>query len=79
MRALPLVPGMPVIITHNYDIAGGVVNGSRGILKSIRYYIAADGRRHATSCIVTVPSSSDASFCGLPERDYPVMEETAEL
>ena len=30
--ALPLVLGMPVVITENFNVAGGIVNGSTGIL-----------------------------------------------
>ena len=32
---IPLVIGMPVMITHNFDVENGVVNGCTGILKSI--------------------------------------------
>lgn len=28
---IPLVPGMPVMITQNYDVEGGIVNGCTGI------------------------------------------------
>jgi len=30
---IPLVIGMPVMITQNYDVEGGIVNGCTGILK----------------------------------------------
>jgi hypothetical protein len=34
---IPLVRGMPVLITQNFDVDGGIVNGSRGTLQKIRY------------------------------------------
>ncbi|KZV80407.1 hypothetical protein EXIGLDRAFT_630237, partial [Exidia glandulosa HHB12029] len=79
MRRLPLVPGMPVIITQNYDVEGGIVNGSRGILRKVRYYTGQDGMRRATSCIVEIPSSSGARFCELGTGQFPVLQETADV
>lgn len=34
---IPLVIGMPMTITHSYNVEDGAVNGSKGILKRIRY------------------------------------------
>ena len=31
LQTLPLVLGMPVMVTENFDVAGGIVNGSTGI------------------------------------------------
>lgn len=30
---IPLVIGIPVMITHNFDVENGIVNGCTGILK----------------------------------------------
>ncbi|KAH7872503.1 uncharacterized protein C8R40DRAFT_1012916, partial [Lentinula edodes] len=49
---LPLVIGMPVMITQNFDVESGVVNGCQGILKSVRYRVDDQGFRHAISCVV---------------------------
>ncbi|KAJ7587463.1 hypothetical protein C8J56DRAFT_757381, partial [Mycena floridula] len=49
---LPLVIGMPVIITTNFDVENGIVNGCVGTLESIRYWVDSDGRRHAVSAVV---------------------------
>ncbi|KAG2130948.1 uncharacterized protein EDB93DRAFT_1094601 [Suillus bovinus] len=40
---IPLVIGMPVIISHNFDVDGGVMNGCQGILKSVRYTVDSRG------------------------------------
>ena len=44
---LPLVIGMPVMICANFDIPNGVVNGSIGILKEVRYTTDQNNHRHA--------------------------------
>lgn len=43
LRHIPLVIGMPVAINQNFDVAAGIVNGSQGILKKIRYTTDSDG------------------------------------
>ncbi|PBK58131.1 hypothetical protein ARMSODRAFT_842200, partial [Armillaria solidipes] len=55
LGALPLVIGMPVMISTNFDVAGGVVNGSVGTLEKIRYKTDDEGRRYALSCVVNLP------------------------
>lgn len=54
---IPLVIGMPVMITQNYDVEGGIVNGCTGILKKIRYTTDLNGNRNALSCVVESPNS----------------------
>ncbi|KIK53151.1 hypothetical protein GYMLUDRAFT_179295, partial [Collybiopsis luxurians FD-317 M1] len=49
---IPLVIGMPVVITQNFDMESGIVNGCHGTLKSIQYRIDSSGQRHAISCVV---------------------------
>ena len=50
---IPLAIGMPVIITQNHDVGGGIVNGSIGTLTKIRYVCDhLTGHRHLTSCAV---------------------------
>ncbi|KAJ7157824.1 hypothetical protein C8R46DRAFT_891824, partial [Mycena filopes] len=65
---IPLVLGMPVIISQNFDVPGGVVNGSFGILKSVRFKLDARNRRHAISCIIDCPDTSDNLVPGLPNH-----------
>jgi len=76
MGILPMVHGMPVIIGENYDVNGGIVNGSEGILKSVRYMVDKEGRRHATSAVVTVTKSSGQQLPNLPPYDVVVLQET---
>ncbi|KAG1877561.1 hypothetical protein F4604DRAFT_1580737 [Suillus subluteus] len=44
LGAIPLAAGMPVMITQNFDVEGGVVNGLTGILKSIRFKLDDKGK-----------------------------------
>ena len=43
LHQVPLVIGMPVAINQNFDVAEGIMNGSRGILRNIRYTTDKDG------------------------------------
>jgi ATP-dependent exoDNAse (exonuclease V) alpha subunit len=76
---IPLVLGMPIMITHNFDVEGGVVNGSRGTLKQIRYYMDEEGNRHLMSCIIHVADASDDPLPGLGAKDVPVLTDTMSL
>lgn len=77
---IPLVIGMPVMISQNFDVNGGVVNGTIGTLKQIRYRTdRQSGRRYLTSCIVHVPGLESDALTGLDRGDYPVMEDTVSM
>jgi hypothetical protein len=39
---LPLIPGMPIILTENTATSCKVINGSRGTLRSIMYKVDVD-------------------------------------
>ena len=58
--ALPLVLGMPVVIMENFDVASGIVNGSTGILRHVRFRLGDDDKRYLTSCIVELPDFTGA-------------------
>lgn len=76
---LPLVEGMPVIIEKNFDVGGGVVNGTIGVLRSVRYIEGTAGERHATSAVVYVPDSSDDVMPGLGPHERVVLEDEKEF
>ena len=77
--ALPLVLGMPVIITENFDVAGGVVNGSKGILRKVRYCVGDEGKRYLTSCIVEVPDLQADPLPNLPPKFAAVLPDEVEM
>lgn len=76
---LPLVEGMPVIIGENYDINGGIVNGSNGFLKSVQFQEDDDGTCFATSAIVLVPDCSDDHLPHLDCHEVAILAETVDI
>ncbi|KAJ7681095.1 hypothetical protein B0H17DRAFT_901588, partial [Mycena rosella] len=73
---IPLVIGMPVMISQNFDVPGGVVNGCSGVLKSVRYRLDAEGNRHAISCVIEAPDTSPGIIDGLPDHHVVALEDT---
>jgi hypothetical protein len=77
MGRLPLVEGMPVVIHDNFDVQGGVVNGTEGILKTVLYEEDAEtGRRYATSCVVIAQSSTCENLPSLGPKEVVVHQKT---
>jgi len=75
---MPLCKGMPVMITQNYDVENGIVNGCIGILEKINYIVDDEGNRHATSCIILAPKTSGPSLPHLKQHEVVVLtDETA--
>lgn len=66
---LPLVVGMPVMVTSNFDVEGGVVNGCAGTLVSIRYWVDSEGERHALSCVIRSNTFRGDALPTLQEHD----------
>ena len=78
LRALPLVLGMPVVITENFDVAGGVVNGSTGILRKVHYHVD-DDKRYLTYCIVEVSDVTADALPHLPPKHVAVLPGEVEM
>jgi hypothetical protein len=76
MGKLPLAIGMPVMISHNFDVGNGVVNGSIGILKKIRYQLDENGDRIAQSCVVHLSDMQGPPLPGLPLNHAAVTVDT---
>ncbi|EMD32491.1 hypothetical protein CERSUDRAFT_58649, partial [Gelatoporia subvermispora B] len=70
---IPLVIGMRVIVTQNFDVDGGVVNGSMGILKRIRYVEDAKGRRYAKSCVVKLDEAVADGMRDMGPSEVPIL------
>ncbi|KAH9847119.1 hypothetical protein C2E23DRAFT_691094, partial [Lenzites betulinus] len=74
---IPLVLGMPVIVCQNFDVSGGIVNGSIGKLVKIRYRLdTITGNRFMTSAVVRLPHAPSSDMTALTATDYPVLEDT---
>ena len=77
---IPLVIGMSVMITHNFDVENGIVNGCTGILKSIHYTTDEMGNRYAVSCVVESPNiSSSTTLSMLSQNQAVVLQDTIDL
>ena len=77
---IPLVIGMPVMITHNFDVANGIVNGCTEILKSIRYTTEEMGKRYAVSCVIESPNiSASTKLSRLGPNQAAVLQDTIDL
>ena len=76
---IPLVIGMPVMISQNYDVEGGIVNGCKGILKEIRYQTDSEGNRYATSCVIESESITGDPLPMLPPKHAVVLQDTTDL
>ena len=79
LRTIPLVLGMPVAINQNFDVAAGVVNGSQGILRNVRYFTGTQGQRYLRSCVVEIPNSEVVDIPHLPEHHFPVLPDVTDL
>ncbi|KAF8204731.1 hypothetical protein BJ912DRAFT_827724, partial [Pholiota molesta] len=76
---IPLVLGMPVMITQNYDVENGIVNGCTGILKKIRYREDNQGNRYATSCVIESETFTGEPLTGLHPRQAVVLQDTTDM
>ena len=76
---IPIVLGMPVIVNQNFDVEGGLVNGSFGYLRDYRFQTDEDGIRTLTSCIVEIPDFSAEPLPHLPPRHVPIISDTVEM
>ena len=79
LRRIPLVIGMPVAVNQNFDVHAGVVNGSSGFLRHIRFSTDNDGRRHLKSCIVEIPGADAVEMPHLPPRHFPILPDDTEI
>ena len=76
---IPLVKGMPVLINQNFDVEGGIVNGSTGTVESVRYTIDENGDHHLTSCTVLVPDCTNDALPHLEPHHIPILEDTVDM
>jgi hypothetical protein len=76
---IPLAIGMPIIITQNFDVQGGIVNGTSGILKSIRYRLDNKGNRHAISCVIESPNITGERLPYLNAHEAVALEDTIDM
>jgi hypothetical protein len=70
---------MPVLVSQNFDVEGGIVNGSYGTVKSIRYYLNELGERHLRSCVVEINDACLDPMPHLSVQNYPIISDTTKI
>ena len=76
---VPLVLGMPMMISTNFNVEGGIVNGCTGILKQIRYHVDSEGKCHSTSCVIHTPNTTGENLPHLHEYHVAALEDSVEM
>lgn len=76
---LILCEGMPVILSANYDVEHGAVNGTFGTVKSVRYRQGPDGRRYATSCVIRTETYRGKCLPFTDLGDVPVLPDSVDI
>lgn len=79
LKRLPLVIGMPVMVTTNIDVNGGIVNGSIGTIRSIHFTYLPGGERAISHCIVHIPTAQAPQMSGLGPHEYPILADTVSV
>lgn len=70
---IPLCVGMPILVAQNFDVTGGITNGSRGIVKKVRYKFNNRKQRILTSVVVTIDESTCEPMPELDLHDVPIL------
>ncbi|KAI9059962.1 hypothetical protein FKP32DRAFT_1537482, partial [Trametes sanguinea] len=77
LAKIPLVIGMPIIVSQNFAVCDGVVNGCIGELSSIRYSVdPVSGKKYLKSCIISLKDTAGSPMTNLERGDYPVLPDT---
>ena len=76
---IPLAIGMPVMVTQNFDVSAGIVNGTTGILQSIRYYKDNKERRHAVSCVIKSTSITGPALQNLTKHEAAILQDSTDM
>ena len=75
----PLVLGMPVIVNQNFDVGGGLVNGSFGYLREFRSQEDEDGTLSLKSCVVEIPDVKCEPLPHLPPNHVAIVSDTVDM
>ena len=70
---------MPVMVMTNFDVCNGVVNGTIGTLKSVQYWVDAEGLRHATSCVIESEHIIGDPLPGLEQNHGVALQDETEM
>ncbi len=68
-----------MILVQNFDVSLGIVNGTEGILRSVRYVLDEKNVRHARSCIVYVEELNVEPLPGLQHGKIVALEHSVTI
>jgi len=67
------------MITQNYDVENGIVNGCVGMLEKVNYTTDDEGHRHAHSCVIRAEKPTGPPLPHLQEHQIPVLTDETML
>ena len=70
---------MPVMISQNFDVEAGVVNGCTGKSKCICYHVDSDGNWHAISCVIYNMDTTGGTLPQLPKQHVVALQDTVDM
>lgn len=76
---IPLCAGMPVLVTHHFDVEGGIANGSKGIVKQIRYFEGEHDVWYLKSCVVHIKKSIPECMPQLVVHNVPILPDVIDM
>ena len=65
-----------MVVNQNFDVNVGVINGSWGCLRAVRYSTDAAGHRHLNSCTVEV---MEVKMPHLPPQHFQTLPDTTDV
>lgn len=76
---IPLCIGMPVLVSQNYDVEGGIVNGSCGVVKNIWFWVDDPGSRYLKSCVLEIPGVTTLCMPHLLPNEFPILADVQDV
>jgi len=76
---VPLILGMPILVSQNFDVKGGIVNGSWGTVSHIYYHVDDEGHRYLLSVVVHITDSTDENLSHLLPHNLLILADMTEI
>jgi len=67
------------MISQNYDVEHGIVNGCVGTLQKVNYTINSEGYRHARSCVILAERISGPVLPHLKDHEIAILADETTL
>ena len=70
---VPLILGMPILVSQNFDVKGGIINGSQSTVSHIHYHVDDEGHHYLLSVVVHITDSTDENLSHLLPHNLPIL------